>query len=339
MPLMPGTLKLPNDQKYALLTLPDRNGSNEIGATVVELGDGYLATSMLPLAVPDHWRTWMGTILYGEVEKSKFHLVVHAPSQTPRASNAENEALQHKVYHFYTGLCVAVPYFSHGEVISLTGGVYAGETEVRNYTRYNRTFFTQGSPHTSITRDRLFAAKRMALQIKSFRDAGDMERFPRILGAFRTAMAAHELDVRLHQFVRCVEGFVLPKNPKADEFAHRVQRVVGGDHFSELRELYTIRGTIEHLKGPFPTIRGSATQKHKTLLKRAIQAETLARYFLRYFLDSPDLRSSFSTESATSKLWSLSDSAFESVWPGRLALAAATRGFAARLPDDFLDSQ
>ena len=330
---MTNTLSLPDGHKYALLTLPDRHGANESGV-LTELGDGYLATALLPLAIPEHWRKWLGTILYGTLERSNFHLVVHASSAKPEVNDAENVALQKKVYHFYTGLCIAVPYFSHGEIISLTGGVHSGEVDVRQYSRFNRTFYTAGSPHTAITRDRLAAAKRVAREITSFREKADMPRFPRILGAFRSAMAAPEMDVRLHQFVRCVEGFVLPKTSKADEFAHRAQRLVEGDHFSELRQLYTIRGTIEHLKGPMTAIEGSPIEKERTLLRRCIQSETLARYCLRYFLDNAHLRAHFASETATQKLWALPDGEFRKLWPGRLSLAGATRGFLSRLPED-----
>lgn len=329
-------LQLPEGHKYALLTLPDRHGANEAGI-LTDLGDGYIASGLLPVVPPEHWKQWLGSLLYGETERSGFYLVVHSPSDHPAVLDAENLDLQKKVYHLYTGLCIAVPYFSHGEIVSLTGAIRAGEADVRQYTRYNRTFYTAGSPHAVINQARLRAAKRMSQSIQHFRATGEMPRFPRILGAFRNAMAAPEMDVRLHQFVRSIEGFLLPKPINADEFANRAQRIVKGDHREDLKNLYDIRGAIEHLHGPFNAIRGPEKDRHNTLLRRAIQAETLARYCLRYFLDTPEIWTHFSTSRQTQKLWNLPLTDFETIWSGKLALGAATRDFLSRLPDNLDD--
>jgi hypothetical protein len=289
---------------------------------------------VLPLAIPDHWKQWLGSLLYRDINASEFYLVVHSRADYPAALDSVNVQLQKMVYQLYTGLCIAVPYFSHGEVVSLTGGVEGHRAEVKEYTRYNRTFYTAGSPHAVINRERLRAAKRISQSIQHFRTTGAMPRFPRILGAFRSAMAAPEMDVRIHQFVRCIEGFVLPRPISADVFAERAQRLVKDDHYKELRNLYEIRGSIEHLHGPFKAIRAAEEDRHQILLKRTIQAETLVRYCLRYFLDTPEIWTHFMTSRQTQTLWNLSPTDFETIWTGKLALGAATRDFVRRLPDE-----
>jgi hypothetical protein len=154
-----------------------------------------------------------------------------------------------------------------------------------------------------------------------------MERLPRILTAFRAALHTEELDFRLHQFVRVIEGFVLPESSnKADDFADRVMYFVQGIERADARQLYSLRSAIEHLNGPFTLLAGTEDEKHLMLLLRTIQAESIARYLLRYFLDTPEAWDDFLTPARTRKFWRDVQSGVRE-WQGALSLASVTRGF------------
>jgi hypothetical protein len=324
--------RLPIGDKYALFALQTRSQNIPSG----HLGDGYSVLGQLPFVVPEHWKKWVGTIQSDTIAKSTCYLVVNAPSREPEVLNEENRLLQSKVYHFYTGLTLAVPYLAHDEIIFLTGAAHQEEIDVRQINRYPPGFYVEGSRRSAITIERVRAAKRIAENIENFDATGRMERLGRMLTAFRTAHQSLELDTRLHQFVRVVEGFILPTGKqKRDIFASRVGQIVSGISSKSLGQLYTIRGTVEHLHGPTKSLRGTPRERHKVLMLRAIQVETLARYFIGLFLDSPDLWPHFSTISATKKFWLLSPSEQKALWSNGVDLSSVEREF--KLPDNFLD--
>lgn len=296
-------------------------------------GQGHILSTVLPTSVPDHWRKWLGTLLLQEIEEAQLYVVVHAASSSPEILDGENKNLQKQAYRFYSGLTIAVPFFAHGRMAYLSGAEREDGADVREFTTYDQAFYTLGSPRAVITPDRVKAAKRLGLAIEDFAAAGRMERLPRILSAFRAALRAHELDVRLHQFVRVIEGFVLPESSnKADDFADRVMRVVTGIDRSDVREMYSLRGAIEHLKGPLTMLDGTPHERHLTVILRTIQAETIARYFLRYFLDTRDLWDDFATPGMTRRFWR-DIVATNRQWDGGLSLSEVGRHFAENLPD------
>ena len=321
--------------KYALLTLPLTHARNTISA---ELGDGYVATERLPVGVPDHWQKWVGSLQYEAIVDAAYYLIVHSPARAPHVLDEENQNLRANVLLFHTGLTISVPNIGHEEAIYLTGAVHDNETDVREFTSYPQTFYMEGAQQSDISLPRLRAAKRIGLAIASFDSTQRMERLPRILTAFRTAHQAQQLDTRVHQFVRVIEGFVLPKSAsKADEFADRLSELVSGINVEDLKQLYTIRSTVEHLRGPEVALRGAKKERRALLIIRAMQAEALARYVLGYFLDTPDLWAYFSTYKATRAFWNRSASEKDSIWPGKMDLGRVTSDY--KLPDQFWDTE
>ena len=131
-----------------------------------------------------------------------------------------------------------------------------------------------------------------------------------------------------------MEGFVLPNSAKkAAAFAERVGQLVSGISAQDLRHIYTIRSTIEHLRGPTIGIEGTAKERHATLMLRAIQAETLARYFLGTFLDTTELWAHFADARATQAFWKRPRREKEKLWNGPVDLGFVAKSF--EVPDHF----
>lgn len=322
-------IQLPVGNKYALLTLPLYRAGHLQSA---DLGDGYLAVEQLPVAVPEHWQAWVGTLQYEEVVGAAFYLIVHKKGRELRVLNEENRLLRTKVYHFYSGFTLAIPYVSHEQLIFLTGASHEEETDVREFTTYPPAFFVEGSKPSEISLARLRAAKRIGINIESLAHTRSVENLGRLLTAFRTAHQAEELDTRLHQFVRVVEGFVVPETAKkAAGFADRVEQLVSGISVNDLRSIYATRSTIEHLRGPTTGISGSPRERHAALMLRAIQAETLARYFLGTFLDTPDLWPHFADSRATQAFWKRPLGEKQELWKGGANLGNVATSF--QVPD------
>src|ERR1700682_5295775 len=122
---------IPVGNKYALLTLPLYR-AGKLQST--DLGDGYLAVEQLPVTVPEHWKTWVGTLQFEAIVGAALYLIVHGEAHDLKVLNEENRVLRTKVYHFYTGFTLAIPYVSHDELIFLSGSSHPDEIDVREFT-------------------------------------------------------------------------------------------------------------------------------------------------------------------------------------------------------------
>jgi len=252
------------------------------------------------------------------------------PSQSPEILDQENEDLRREAYRLYLGLLVAVPFFSSGRLTSLTGANSDGVPRVRSLSTYQRTFFTLGAPTPAVTIQRANLAARLAAALKQHDHIDGHGRFVRALRTFREACESGNLDQRLHQFVRCMEGFVAPPFKQSGvQFAKRLKRLCAGRASRQLRDLYTIRGGIEHLHGPYDRLpKGLSKRERRTrLLIRCFEAEALARYLILTYLRNPPLWPHFITRASIEAFWALKPAQFRSLWPTRIHYPSISKEF------------
>ena len=314
--------------KYTLFAIPGVRLPSQI-PDLLALGNGLHFSTGLPMEVPDRWKTWLGSLRFREVDEAGFYLLAVAPSLEPSVLNGENQSLTSTVYDLYIGVMVSVPYLSHQRITALTGANTGEGADVRQVWDYSRTYYTLGSPRTQITVGRLKQAAQFASALASIKRTDGAVRLARIIRTFMAGVQAYEMDVRVHQFVRCTEGFVHPPFQSAKRtFAHRTQQLIEGNFDTVLGELYTIRSTTEHLLGPMKAITAPTERERRLLLlQRAVQAETLARYCMWNFLRSPHLWEYFVSDDSIEKFWNLPERQRRALWGSRLDLAGATREF------------
>ncbi len=199
---------------------------------------------------------------------------------------------------------------------------------MRSLTTYSRTFYTRGAPNTLLTSARLRLAASLAQAIRDHDGQGN-DRIIRALRAFRVASEAHELDFRLHQFVRCAEAFACPPMGNSGRhYSARLSRLCAGRSKDRLLESYNIRSGIEHQHGPFDRMpKGSIRARRLRLMRRCVEAETVARFLLAVYFSNPSLWSHFSSRSSIDAFWGLANQQLHRLWPARLGLEAAMRSF------------
>lgn len=122
---------LSDNEKYALIALEVRTDER---IPLEELVPGYWAWSDLSLAVPPHWREWLGTIQTEAIEHSNLFLMCKTPSETPAVLDSENEILKRRVWGFYIGLLLSSTFTLHQPPIKLTGAQKDGEGDIRQQT-------------------------------------------------------------------------------------------------------------------------------------------------------------------------------------------------------------
>jgi hypothetical protein len=78
---------LSDNEKYALITLEVRVDE---GIPLREFAPGYWAWSDAPIALPGHWREWLGTIQSEAIERGDLVLLCKIAFKTPTVLDTEN---------------------------------------------------------------------------------------------------------------------------------------------------------------------------------------------------------------------------------------------------------
>lgn len=115
-------------EKYALIGLAVQI---EQPIPFRQIAPGLWVWTDQKLAVPDHWREWLGTIRTGEIEQCNLILLSKMQSSAPDILDAENQQLQSQVWAFYLGLFLSSTFTPAHRPIVLSGARRDGVVDVR----------------------------------------------------------------------------------------------------------------------------------------------------------------------------------------------------------------
>jgi hypothetical protein len=118
---------LSDNEKYALITLEVRVDE---GIPLRDFAPGYWAWSDAPIALPGHWREWLGTIQSEAIERGDLVLLCKIASKTPTVLDTENEILKRRVWGFYVGLLLSSTFTLGHPPMQLTGALREGVLDV-----------------------------------------------------------------------------------------------------------------------------------------------------------------------------------------------------------------
>ncbi|MDP2982973.1 MAG: hypothetical protein Q8O92_06575 [Candidatus Latescibacter sp.] len=308
-------IEIPPDHKYAALAL-------RVNRLEFQFSDPFhldrerLVTRELPLAMPDHWQKWLGTLKVDELSKANLFLFAHAPSQTPEILDGENIRLSDLIHRLYLGLLVSFPYIDHGEGTLMTGVNHNGEIDVRRVSRYNAVHPPLGCHGAPIDDSFLDITMQVAEGISTLEREGEYNRTWRIMHALYAALKAEELGVRIHQCVRCIEGFILPEiGNTRRQFISRGALFIGSGHDELLGTLFDVRSAVEHLHGPYKAISAhDRMQKDLLLAKLGFRAEAIARDCIQRLFTTDTLWPYFKDDNALEKFWALDPTQRARIW-------------------------
>src|SRR5690348_7141172 len=109
---------------------------------------------------------------------------------------------------------------------------------------------------------------------------GGFRRLFRVLAIYIKARATADLLDQVHQYCRCVEGFVLPPvGATARKFKSRTELFIGAEHHDLMGDLYDIRSAVEHLNEHL-YVTGAGREDRMDMLRKAAIIEALARHCL-----------------------------------------------------------
>ena len=289
-----------------------------------------------PVEISEFWQDTLGTLRTQELESAGFYVVTQKPSASADILDAENKQLLDAVWRFYFGLLIVVPYISHGRGLKLTGANAGSGADIRQVQEFDPVHYTLGSPREKLTEEHLQEADNLGKAISKLASGGEHNRFWRVTHAFYTAVRAAEAGARIHQFIRCIEGCILPETGRTEkQFISRTELFVGPRHHELMRHLYEIRSAVEHLHGPLKTISAASERERRIiLLRRSMEAEALARYCLRRLLTTPSLSVHFRSDSELEAFWKLDPADRSRIWGSTLDLPVVSAAFTDKYIDD-----
>lgn len=280
------------------------------------LSNGIRIFSKMPFTMEDHWKIWLGTLRFNEVQDCSLFLV-----RTEMSSSSEgiwifddvNERLLREVGGLFTMVRLVGP-IEYSKAFLLSGHIEHGEPTVRRFTEAQKYHNTRGCKPWSITEPALTMAVQLyEAKERLFPPPNDMQRsrFGRGLYAMKKAFEAFYASDRLQGFVRAMEALILPEIGKTEkQFVGRCSLLAAPkpkQSIAEatLREVYRMRSDIEHMHELDRTVKTlyPADELEDVGLWRTRQMEDLAcAAYRKIFLD-PALQACFSDDFAIEAFW------------------------------------
>jgi hypothetical protein len=329
------SFKIASGEKYAIMALPGCWIADDLPEEL-QLADGLWASRRLPIKVDEHWKDWLGSLMIERLEETGLFLLTSSPSVSPAILDGENRDLQDRVWRLYWGLLLCGFMRTGDKPLRLTGAHSGDRIDVRSLGEVEQPHFVLGSPIAEVAEEHLRQAAEIGENLDKLQQHTAHMRIWRVTHAYYAAMTASDWAVRLHQFVRCVEGFILPDTGQSTrQFKSRTELFVGPRHHKLMGELYEIRSSVEHLHSPYETVTGSSERERRLLvLRRTMEAEALARYCVSTLLMNPAAWLHFQDDSALSSFWKLSASDRQAIWGTPMDLNAVSQGFDETFIDD-----
>lgn len=289
-------IAIPPGHKFAIIALDVWHGVDS-----VETNAGYF-TRMAPVHPAEFWKEWMGSLWYDQfrrTEQSGLHLVAIRPSSSPDVRNSEEREVCREAENLRLGLALASQYFKCPRAMFIVGTHGEHGCQV-NSTSWLPPFPRRpGSRAIQLTEADMYRAAQFALAL---REISSDTRLFRSLLCFLRGMETQQASERLHAFVRCVDGLIMPRKGRStDDFVAAVGSVVEAGE-NVLRQIYQLRSADEHMHDPLDEVRDEADPRG-LLFERTDQAEAIARHMLSQILAVASLRRLYDDDADAGKYW------------------------------------
>ena len=305
-------------QTFGGLSVPD-----EISAGL-EIAPKVWASRGLPVVPGEHWEKWLGELPFRDIRTG---LVLTATAPQPGAGHFVNAELKRQLDHLAFGLILQeVP--DYRESFLIAGANEIGEPDARQFGRARVFYPARNAKPLRVSKSELKRAVFLAAKLDNIDLKGhDWRRLRRSIDALTKGSAEpHLQDERIHQFVRSLEGLILPKIGKTRaQFIRRSLTFVTAnrDPSEALGQIFDVRSKVEHLHNALDALPGATSQEKENLLyRRARQVDRLARFAISRILENDTLRGIFRTDAGIAGFWQKRDDERAQLWGGRLDLDA-----------------
>lgn len=237
---------LAQGDKFAIVAINTRV-SKAVGT--IELGPNIWASTTPIASFDKHWQDWLGSIRTEEFTRSNLFLIAKIASKTPEIIDQENRDLRQRVLRLYMGLLLAGKMVAYSRPIVLTGAVPKGEISLREFSDLMPPVAFLGLDQDEIDTAYLRRAVDFLKPLQATgRSPDQFRRFKRVLQQYIDARTKPDVLDRLHQYCRCIEGFIIPQagNTKRT-FKSRTELFIGQNHHELIGNIYDLRSAVDRL--------------------------------------------------------------------------------------------
>ena len=281
----------------------------------------------------DHWRDWLGSIRSEQYASANFFILSKAKSATPEILDQENNDLKQVAINFYLGLLLAGRFRYFDKPLLLTGAKAREELSIRQLQEINSPIiFSAVEPDDILNNKSLTRAAQLAEAIPHvWTRPLRYKRLRQILDIYLTARATADILERLHQYCRCIEGFIVPSpGDTTRKFKSRTELFIGTSHHMLMEDIYEFRSAVEHLNDHLNLL--SNTREHRAKIYRwAHIAEHIARDCLVRVLTNNSLMQNFETDDTLTAFWRLDAKKRTELWGSPIDPLEAVASFDVRL--------
>ena len=302
-------------EKYGLLGLSVKVTDPEVSK--LDLSPRFQIIGANDFSVPDHWRGWLGTIRVEEVEACDLFVAAKLVSATPGVLDAENIQLNNRVWGFYRGLLLSSTFATAHKSVVLTGSCAGGEVGLRQIQELDAPVSNDFRPYPDVTLASFSEAATLSERLERMlatRQGSNRWRFNRILHLYTETRAELEILARIHQYTRCIDGFVTtgPGQGRKD-FRSRTRLFIGPGYPDLMGEIYDVRSSVEHLHedrylNPF------LRETQVDLVKKEAIIEHIARTTLARIAHNEPLWEHFTNKAALANFWAKPEDERQAIW-------------------------
>lgn len=313
------------NQKFSFIAL-----STKISEMVdLPLGNNVWATSRLPANLDTNWKEWIGSLRAARLGKDcNLFLCATIDSRQPAVLDEENRQLSQKVMLMFDGLMLAGNVELHHTPVLLSGAYQEDGLTVRQISDLRRPLIPAGVASDAITGEVLQLAAQYVSGRLAFANMTKYDRFARIWAIYERAICEENVHERLHDFCRCIEGFILPDIGKTRrQFMSRTEVFIGERHHETMKRLYDMRSNVEHMhEYEFPEVL-SERERRLNVMRMSALSQGLARLCIGRFLTTSTLWPYYTAADALHQFWKLDVAAKKELWGIPIDLAALDRSF------------
>jgi hypothetical protein len=284
----------------------------------LQLASEVFATTSPPLELADDLKQWIGTIGYENFKNSNLFLLATSAPRGPGSRDDDHNALRRLLTLSHFGLVLSGrTVFDQTQFVS---GVH-GEREpsIRQFSGpqqsgYLRSEEILGAGGDPITVDALQTAWMIVQQIDEWNSSGSAWRIKNVLRNFVETRANRDIPNQIHQFCRCIEGFILPDagNTKR-QFKSRTELFIGPSNHDLMGKIYDVRSAVEHLHHQ-KLFEPAGRDERLELARQTAIVEAIARGCLTRLLSKRCLWPHFPTDDALQQFWRLTDAKRRELW-------------------------
>lgn len=289
------------------------------------LTDRVRILTSLPVVPAQHWKEWLGTLLWRTIEE-RCNLFAIVSELNPEPGVLNHKSLRNEMVGFLHGLALT-GWPQTSSVHMLCGNMNADGPDIRQHSEPVDFKFNDRMRGQSLDEARLREVFSLSQHIVSFY-AGGKSRVKRGYRALHDALKADYIDDRLHLLVRALDAVVKTEQGQGrNQFGQRCSRtflVAHADNEQALHDMYFLRNAVEHVKDieEEPARIADPVQRKEVRERRQFQLEILALAVYRRIVGDPVLRAELGTDEGIDAFWAIDDTARAARWNSGLDLDA-----------------